>query len=491
MIEEYIDLAEYALDYTQSHGKKCDYAEIRLESNKSETISFFNGKMHLGNLPLGFSTDAFARKMGINVRLLVDGGMGMAATNNLSKESIHNATDHAYKTAKRSAKQRKVPIQMSEEKSYEVSWQSKYNINPIDVSLEERIEYIQKFVNIFSEKKYPVDFIHIFVLLADQRDTYYVNSDSAKISGHIPRVAFIPVIIGIKPGGKNEQTLKVYATTAGWKELLSWNLVDKVRNDIEVLGEIINEAKKPPEGNIDLILGPNVAGIISHENCGHPHESDRILGREGAQAGESYLREHEIGFKIGNDCVNIHEDPTIPGSYGFYLYDDEGVKARKRELIKNGIFNEMLLNRETASVFNTQSNAAARAIAYDREPIIRMANTYFAPGDYSFQEMIEDIKLGIYMKSFTEWNIDDKRLQAKYVGQEAYLIENGEIKDLVLKPGLEISSPGLFNSIDAQGKESTLKWQGAFCGKSEPGQGCPVWTGGPFVRLRDVRLAGG
>ena len=149
----------------------------------------------------------------------------------------------------------------------------------------------------------------------------------------------------------------------------------------------------------------------------------------------------------------------------------------------------MLHNRETAVEFNTQSNAAARAIAYDREPLVRMANTYFAPGDFSLEEMVEDIKLGIYMKSFTEWNIDDKRLQSKYVGQEAYLIENGEITDtMVLKPALEISSPGLFGSIDAQGKESSIQWQGAFCGKSEPGQGCPVWTGGPNIRLRNVRL---
>lgn len=488
-MENFKDLAESALDYAQSNGKYCDYAEVRLESNISDIVSFFNGKMHLGNLPINLTTDAFSRKIGINVRLIVNGGMGMATTNNLNRESIHNAVDHAYKTAKRSAKQRKNPIQMSEEKSYEITWQSKYKINTINVPLEEKIEYIQDFIKIFSEKKYPVDFIHIFVLLSSQRDTYFINSDSAKITSHVPRVAFIPVIIGIKSGGKNEQSMSTFATTAGWNELISWNLIEKVREKINILGKIITEAKKPPEGEIDIILGPNVAGIISHENCGHPHESDRILGREGAQAGESYLREHEIGFKIGNECVNIYEDPTIPGSYGFYLYDDEGVKAHRRELIKNGIFNEMLLNRETASVFNTHSNAAARAIAYDREPIIRMANTYFAPGDYSFEEMIEDVELGIYMKSFTEWNIDDKRLQSKYVGQEAYLIENGEIKNLVLKPGLEISSPGLFGSIDAQGKENTLEWQGAFCGKSEPGQGCPVWTGGPNVRLRKVKLA--
>ena len=485
-MEENKGLAEYALE--QAREKPCQYAEVRLENNSSDTVVFINGKFHIGNLPIELTTDAFSRKNGINIRLLVNGGMGMATTNQLTKEAIQDAVEHAFKTAKRSGAQRKTPIRMSSEKTYEVSWQSDYNVNPTEVSLEERIEYIQDFIAIFKEK-HPIEFIHIFVLITEQRDTYFITSEGAKISGHVPRVAFIPVIIGVQAGGKNEQSMSTYATTAGWDALKAMNVIDKVREKANVLANVVTKAKKPPKDNIDLILGPDVSGIISHENCGHPHEADRILGREGAQAGESYLREHEIGFKIGNDCVNVFEDPTIPGTYGFYLYDDEGVKASRRELIKDGIFNEMLHNRETAAEFNTHSNAAARAVSYDREPLVRMANTYFAPGDYSLEEMVEDIKLGIYMKSFTEWNIDDKRLQSKYVGQVAYLIENGEITDtMVLKPALEISSPGLFGSIDAQGKETPIEWQGAFCGKSEPGQGCPVSTGGPNIRLRNVRL---
>ncbi|MBD3214741.1 MAG: TldD/PmbA family protein [Candidatus Lokiarchaeota archaeon] len=486
-MEQFKDLAEYALKECQETYP--DYAEVRLEQDQRDTVSFINGKMHIGNLPIDLTDDAFTRKFGLNIRMIVNGGMGMTTTNKLTKQSILEAVKYAYKTAKRNSEQRKEPINISEEKIYEVSWQSSYNINPTDVSLEERIDFIKQFFPIFDEK-YPIAFIHVFVLITEQRDTYFLTSEGTRINGHVPRVAFIPVIIGVQSGGKNEQMMRTYATSSGWDELTSWNIVEEVKNNVEILADIITKAKKPPEGEIDLILGPDVSGIIAHENCGHPHEADRILGREGAQAGESYLREHKLDFKIGNECVNVYDDPTIQGSYGFYLYDDEGVKARRRELIKNGIFNEMLQNRETAASFNTQSNAAARAVAYDREPIVRMANTYFAEGDYSFEEMVEDIKLGIYMKSFTEWNIDDKRLQAKYVGQEAYLIENGEIKGLVSKPILEISSLGLFGSIDAQGDGTSFKWEGAFCGKSEPGQGLPVWTGGPNIRLRDVKLGG-
>ena len=108
----------------------------------------------------------------------------------------------------------------------------------------------------------------------------------------------------------------------------------------------------------------------------------------------------------------------------------------------------------------------------------------------TFDEIVEDIKHGIYMHSFTEWNIDDRRYQSKYVGSYARLIKNGEITDtFVRRPILEITSRGLFEAVDACSK-GFAAWQ-AICGKSDPGQGMPVWTAGPdAVRLRDIRLGG-
>ena len=210
------------------------------------------------------------------------------------------------------------------------------------------------------------------------------------------------------------------------------------------------------------------------------------MGREAAQAGESFVKPEMLGERIGSEVVTVVEDPTVPNSWGFYLYDDEGVKARPRYLIRNGIINEFLMNREYASYLGLKSNAAARALNYNREPIVRMANTYLAPGDHSFEELIEDVKLGVYMVSFNEWNIDDRRFQQRYIGREAYLIENGEIKHPVRKPILEITTKGLWSSVDAVGKE--VEFYPGTCGKGEPGQGVPVWMGGAPARLREVVL---
>ena len=119
-----------------------------------------------------------------------------------------------------------------------------------------------------------------------------------------------------------------------------------------------------------------------------------------------------------------------------------------------------------------------------------MSNTYFEPGEQSEEELIKEVKSGVYFKSFTEWNIDDVRFQSKYVGLECYLIENGEITTKrVKRPTLETTSLGLFKSIDACGKPETIELHHAgTCGKGDPMQLAPVMMSGPTLRIREVRL---
>jgi TldD protein len=238
---------------------------------------------------------------------------------------------------------------------------------------------------------------------------------------------------------------------------------------------------------MDLICGSEVTGIAAHESCGHPMEADRILGREMSQAGRSFIYNggpYWYGTRIGSEAVTVVDDPTVEHSYGYYLFDDEGVKARRRFLYKNGLINEFLHNRESAAKLDTRSNGSSRSVNYDREAIVRMANTFVLPGKYSEEELIEDVKYGVYMKSFTEWNIDDKRFNQRYVGREAYLIENGKLTNPVAKPIIETTTPKFWTSVDAVSKK--VKFDAATCGKGDPAQGVPVYAGGPCLRLRGV-----
>ena len=90
------------------------------------------------------------------------------------------------------------------------------------------------------------------------------------------------------------------------------------------------------------------------------------------------------------------------------------------------------------------------------------------------------------IRNFMEWNIDDKRYNQRYVGHEAYRIENGEVKDMVRNPVLEITTPKLWSSIAAKSRD--LVFDAATCGKGDPSQGIPVWHGGPYMLLKSIQL---
>ena len=323
-----------------------------------------------------------------------------------------------------------------------------------------------------------------FELYDELKEKIYVNSEGSRITSKIPRVGF-EYALTLVANGDSEQRSFQYGGSGGWEIFNSWNLTEKLSNEADMLAKL-SKSKKLIKGNYDVVLAPEIVGIASHESCGHPYEADRILGREAAQAGKSFVTLDMLGQNIGSSVVSVADDPTLPNSYGYYLYDEEGMRAERRILMENGLINSFLQNRETAAELKTQSNGAARANAWYNEPLVRMANTFVVPGNYSFDELLESIKNGVYIKTYMEWNIDDKRFNQKYIGLEACVIENGELKQLVKRPAIEITTPKFWSSVDAVGKD--LDFVAGSCGKGDPMQGVPVWFGGPHIRLRNIIL---
>lgn len=472
------DLIDFAVHCASAKG--VGYAEARLHVDSGSGVTLSNGVPE--SVQLG-------RAKGISVRVLLDGAMGFASTNELSRESVTEAVDVAYRTAKASKRLVTKPIHLSEEKAEQARWKSKTRRSLQDVTIEEKLGVLEEIEKSLKPAVVKVDLpSRTLVLFDDVTDRYYANTEGARIHGSVSRVSLLFILTANEPGKGTIQRIGHRGETGGWEQLEEWNAPTLVSDEAASLGRILREGKQAPREQLDLVLGPEVTGIVCHESCGHPQEADRILGREAAQAGESYVKPDMIGYRVGTEAVTIVDDPTLPNSYGFYLYDEEGVRATRRTLIKEGVIAGFLHNRETGAELGVRSNGAARAVSYDREPIIRMANTFMLPGDHTDEELVEDISRGVFVKTFMEWNIDDRRFNQRYVGLEAYLIENGEATSPIRNPILEITTPGLYGSVDAVGRE--VRFEAATCGKGEPDQGAPVWHGGPPVRLRKVRLGG-
>ncbi len=465
------DLAEFAVDFAQQSG--ATYSEARFEEQKQEHFLLKNG--FLDALYVGESR-------GIGVRVLHKGSLGFAATNDLSKEAVRRAVGEAIKAATTGA--RKDPITFTEEPATEARWSVPEKKPIFETPVEEKLETITHIDRELADLGIDIP-ARFFQWNGKTINKHFFNSEGTKIESYSPR-ARLYFFLTVAHDGEVEQGMRTYGYGGGWEAHEAWDTLEKILHEARSMQRALEEGKKSPDGRMDLVAGPQVAGIASHESCGHPTEADRVLGREASQAGKSFITPDSLGTRVGSEVVNVVDDPTVPKSIAYYEYDDEGVKARRRYLYREGIVNELLQNRETAAVLGTKSNAASRAVNYNVEAIVRMANTFVEPQDWSVEEMLEDVKRGIYMKSFMEWNIDDKRYNGKYVGREAYLIENGEIKHPVRRTVIELTTPAFWSAVDAVGND--LEFEAGYCGKSDPEQSLDAMLGGPTIRLRNVLL---
>ena len=466
------DIVDYALDYALR--KRIEYAEVRGQSQVGDGIMLRNG-----------SLEAYAKAVdsGFCVRIMAHGGIGFASTNKWSKDEAKVTVDLAFKYAK--AAKRKEKLSFAKEKGVKVKWIVQQEKKIENISTEDRVAALTEVQKSLTSSgvKIPATMAQCSISMISK---YFVNSEGSCISSFVPRIGAY-YFITVSEQGKTEQAYEQFGYSGGWEAFKEFKIAEKMVHDAHVLKDVIAKAKAVKPGKMDLICGTEVTGIAAHESCGHPMEADRILGREMSQAGRSFIYQgglYWIGTRIGSEAVTIVDDPTVKNSYGYYLYDDEGVKARRRFLYKNGMINEFLHNRESAAKLDARSNGSSRSVNYDREAIVRMANTFVLPGKLSEEELIEDVAHGIYMKSFTEWNIDDKRFNQRYVGREAYLIEGGELKGPIARPVIETTTEKFWSAVDAVSKR--VEFEAATCGKGDPAQGASVYTGGPCLRLRGV-----
>lgn len=474
------DVLRRALELALQRG--ATYAEVRYQGEVRESVVLRNG------FPVAGGTTV---SKGVGVRVLVEGALGFSSTNVLRPAALREAVEEAVNLARASARTRKRPIEMAPAEMGREKVVVKPRVKHEDVDVSDKTELLKSAdaAVVQGARRLGAEApSRFFSLSCGYTVKHVINSDGADVFTSIPRVA-LSLVYHVHHQGRSQMRHKDLGETRGWEGVERWRLDEELLEDAEGVAGAVVKGVAPPEGAVDVVLGPEVVGLICHESAGHPGEADRMLGREAAQAGETYIKRELVGTRIGSEHVTIADDPTLPGSYGFYLYDDEGVRARERLLIERGVIRELLQNRETAAELGTSSNGSSRASSYDREPIVRMANTYMKPGNFGFDELIEDVKLGVYIKTYSEWNIDDKRWNQRYVGVEAYAIRDGELAEPVFRPILEVTTRTLYSSVDAVGKD--LQMTAGYCGKGDPMQAIPVWFGGPHIRLRSVRLLKG
>jgi TldD protein len=444
----------------QLKKSRADYSEARLEEGQTSHITY-RGK--------GLESIGRATAGGGNVRALVKGGWGFTSFNSFDNVSdrVKLAVEQAQSAG--SGKSRLAEIEPAVD-----DVPSGVAKNPVEMPLAEK----KKLLDEYNEIIWGTPQIQTSTIgYSDSRKkVVFLNSEGSFITQERADVSLRLTAIAAKNGEVQQVGLSLGSRgDFGAIEGLHKDIEEMARHAVELL-----TAPQAKGGEYTVVLDPILAGVFVHEAFGHLSESDFVYENDRMR------KIMKLGKQFGAKQLNIVDSAAEPGLRGSYKYDDEGVRAVKTYLIREGKLVGRLHSRETAAKMNEKPTGNARAINYRYPPIVRMTNTYIEPGNISFDEMIADIKEGIYAKNWYGGMTSMEMFT--FSAGEAYMIRNGKIAETLRPVMLTGNVFSTLKNIDAIGNDLDMN-QGGGCGKG--GQmPLPVSNGSPHIRIQHCLVGG-
>lgn len=310
-------------------------------------------------------------------------------------------------------------------------------------------------------------------------EVWYVNSEGTALYQLRPEVVVSGTAIG-RQDGNIEKGLESIGLRKGW------NSVQGFEHQFHAVGErAVNllDAPRVKGGAYPVILDNELAGVFIHEAFGHLSEADFVY--ENPQAREMMT----LGRKFGKPVLNVGDNGAASGLRGTLPYDDEGTPTQDTPLIKEGILVGRLHSRETAAKLGERPTGNARAISFRHPPIVRMTNTYIAPGKTGarFDDLIRDIPLGVY--ACGAFGGQTMLENFSFTAAWGYMIRDGQVAELVKDVVLAGNLFQTLDRIDHIAGDFTWNQMGGGCGKG--GQfPLPVTEGAPHVRIEEALIGG-
>jgi len=438
-----------------------EYVEIRFED-----IERFHTRLR----DRTFHTFTSSHSHGYGIRVLAQGAWGFSTTT--KDREVKDAILDAYKMAKVSSNSRAEKIQLAEIDVIEDEVNSKMQIKPWEISVEDKIERMKNLEKLLKEDK---NVISSDIRYEDATGTkILVTSEGTEIRWDVNYIWQYLWLTGKNERGRAAVRDEIGSVDKGWEifqeeseEIVAERAHKKLHS--QLMGVY------PKRGEYPIVAAPIIVGIIAHEALGHLAEADLTINSPFHAL---------IGKQIAPEYVSM-SDRIVEGGFGNDIYDDEGSKVRDVHIIEKGILKDIMLNREYAFKYCRKPNGHARAENYSVPPIIRMRNTVFERGDHSFEELLEGIKFGYYLVDFRGGQAE---LNSSFqVGvQEGYVIRNGEIAESIKDTSISGIAIEALKKISAVGKDFGLEM--GRCGK---GQTAYVSSGGPHLRFDCGIVVGG
>lgn len=443
------------------HGRNAEYVEVRVEETDSTRLLY-----------RGQDLEDVARTVHLGgcVRALVKGGWGFTSFNDLDSlpEMVDLAIDQARLTGGGDETMAPVP-------PVEDLVPLKLVRDPRQVPLADKVRLFGEYNRIVLGHSPAIQTTQIGygdsyrnVRLATSEGTY-VEQEAMHIRGVVAAMA--------RDGARIEQSHEVVTSRNDYGEVE--NLFDKAK---EVAQRAVNLLSAQPVkgGEYTVVLDPHLAGVFAHEAFGHLSEGDSLYENP------RLLEVLVLGRKFGENYLNISDGAALPDYRGSYKYDDEGVGSAITPLIREGVLVGRLHSRETAAKMGERVTGNARAVSFRHRPIVRMTNTCIEQGTVSLDDMLADIKEGVYAKDMYGGQTATEMFT--FSAAEAFMIRHGRLAEQLRGVLLSGNVFTTLANIDAVGNDLTFGGGGS-CGKGEQSN-LPVGTGSPHIRIRNCVVGG-
>ncbi len=461
----------------------CDYWTLRILDESHEGLAVRDDVPEPSSISAG---------RGAMLTVVLDGGLGYAATADLSVAGLAAAAERATRAAALHARLGLFDGRLFPRSSARIEHHSQVNEPWDQMTLADKLGLLTE---VCGRLDLGERIVERAAWLGHRRvQQLLVSGDGAEIAQSFEYVhsglaatAHIEGQTQTRTGGGHDRPGQ-----GGLERLGAAALLDDAE---QVASEAIALCESPecPGGRMDLLLLPSQMTLQIHESIGHPLELDRILGDERNYAGLSFVTPDMFGtYRYGSALLNVTFDPGVPGELAGYAADDEGTPARRVHLIRDGILERPLGGELSQRRARLPGSACARASGWDRPPIDRMANINLAPNEEGLDDMIARVERGVLMDTNRSWSIDDSRNKFQFGCQLGRLIEDGALKGLVRNPGYRGVSARFWRSLDGVGGREVLEVGGLRnCGKGEPNQSVYVGHASPPCLFRDVEVFGG
>ena len=431
---------------------------------------------------------------GAMVTVMHRGGLGYAATSDVSRAGLSAAFDRARRFAELTAGRSVVDYATIEMPRPEGRYATPAGRDPAQLSRRDKYDLLAAESRQSRLDPRIVDWEAS--LWSTRTRQAYLTADGGAVEQEfqylVPNLSATAHADGVTQTRTHGGRYNGFCRQGGLEVLDAFGLEGSGRRVAEGALELL-AAPDCPSGVMDLVLMPDQMMLQIHESIGHPLELDRILGDERNFAGTSFVTLDMFGsYRYGSELLNVTHDPTRPEEFASYGWDDDGARAEKHYLIRAGLLERPLGGTISQKRAGLPGVANTRAAAWNRAPIDRMANLNIEPGTSSLEELVAGVEHGVLMRTNVSWSIDDSRNKFQFGCEWGQVIRDGRLAEVVRNPNYRGISATFWRSLSGVGDESTFVVNGTpFCGKGEPSQVIRVGHAAPACRFSNVDVFGG